>query len=265
MSGPDAGGPEVNAPHEADPHEASPYETGPMWESRVILTPRDPRALRSILGADMRHSNAQFAHRMIWTLFPGLPDAKRQGLFLFQVERDRPFTAIVRSRRPPEDGLGGVWTIERTRPFQPVLRPGQRLRFRLRAVASRWQPQPGKDRGRRVDVVRFAWSRMPEADQTPEMLEAVAERAALDWLSRQGDRCGFQPVEEEVAVLNYDHTRLQQERRSRDRAGDIQFGALTYEGLLTVTDPDAFRRMLADGVGSGRAYGNGLMQIAPAP
>lgn len=246
---------------------ATQPETGePLWESRVVLAPRDPRSLLAILGSDMRRSDAQFAHRMIWTLFPGLPDAERRGLFLYHVERTRPLTAILRSRRPPEDGLGGVWHIEKTRPFAPMLHAGQRLRFRLRAVASRWEPQPGKKRGRRMDVVHFAWNRLPPDARTPEMVEAAAERAALDWLARQGDRCGFCPMDGSVSVLGYDLTHLWPERR-RDRTTkeEISFGALTYEGVLTVTDPAAFRIMLADGLGAARAYGNGLMQIAPAP
>jgi CRISPR system Cascade subunit CasE len=70
---------------------------------------------------------------------------------------------------------------------------------------------------------------------------------------------------EEVAVLDYDITSLSPDGRRRDRNRNIQFGALTYEGLLTVTEPEAFRQMLVSGLGSGRAYGNGLMQIAPAP
>lgn len=237
----------------------------PLWESRVVLKPRDPRALHAILGADMRSSGAQFAHKMIWTLFPNLPDAERSGLFLFHVERERPFTAIVRSRRPPEDGLGGVWWIERTRPFQPVLLQQQRLRFRLRAVASRWEPRPNQKRGRRVDAVQFAWNRLPEAERTLERLEETARAAAFDWLAGQGSQRGFLVAEEEVAVLDYDGIRVPPKGSRRDRNRDIQFGVLTYEGLLTVTEPESFHRLLADGIGSNRAYGNGLMQIAPAP
>ncbi|MCB9947460.1 MAG: type I-E CRISPR-associated protein Cas6/Cse3/CasE [Rhodospirillaceae bacterium] len=230
-----------------------------LFESRVVLTPRNPQALRAIMSADMRRSEAQFAHRIIWTLFADAVDDQRRGLFLYHVERSRPFTAIVRSSRPPIDGLG-VWTFEKTRPFAPHLAAGQRLRFRLRAVASRWQQQPGTKRGRRQDVIMAAWHTVPEDERTPERLEDVAEAAALSWLERQGERCGFAVTRGEVSVLDYDRMRL-----SAGRAGgDIRFGAVTYEGLLTVTDPPLFRQALAEGLGAGRAYGNGLMQIAPA-
>lgn len=235
-----------------------------LWESRVMLTPRDPRSLMAIMGTKMRNSSTQFAHKMIWTLFPGMPDARRKDLFLFHVERNQPFTAIIRSRRPPEDGLGGVWTIERTRPFQPVLEPGQRLRFHLRAVASRWERRPGQARGHRVDAVRFAWNKLTAAERTPETLDAAAHAAAFHWLARQGDRCGFQVEPRDVSVLNYEHNGRDPWRRQRtDGDKEVAFGSLTYEGILTVAAADPFRRMLAEGVGAGRAYGNGLMQIAP--
>lgn len=37
--------------------------------------------------------------------------------------------------------------------------------------------------------------------------------------------------------------------------------AVTYEGVLQVTDPEAFKALLCEGVGRGKAYGLGLMTI----
>ena len=37
--------------------------------------------------------------------------------------------------------------------------------------------------------------------------------------------------------------------------------AVTYEGILQVTDPEAFKALLCEGVGRGKAYGLGLMTI----
>lgn len=36
---------------------------------------------------------------------------------------------------------------------------------------------------------------------------------------------------------------------------------MTYEGVLQVTDPEAFKALLCEGVGRGKAYGLGLMTI----
>lgn len=47
-------------------------------------------------------------------------------------------------------------------------------------------------------------------------------------------------------------------------ASKITFASVLFEGLLRVTNPDAFRSALEMGIGSGKAYGFGLLSIAPA-
>jgi CRISPR system Cascade subunit CasE len=39
---------------------------------------------------------------------------------------------------------------------------------------------------------------------------------------------------------------------------------VTYDGRLRVVDPDALRRTLTAGLGKAKAYGCGLMTLAPA-
>ncbi|MCI5956432.1 MAG: type I-E CRISPR-associated protein Cas6/Cse3/CasE [Clostridiales bacterium] len=41
----------------------------------------------------------------------------------------------------------------------------------------------------------------------------------------------------------------------------VSLQAATFEGLLTVTDAERFRRTLTEGVGRGKAYGLGLLTI----
>ena len=36
---------------------------------------------------------------------------------------------------------------------------------------------------------------------------------------------------------------------------------MTYEGVLQVTDAEAFCRLLTNGIGRGKAYGLGLMTV----
>lgn len=231
----------------------------PTWhESRVALRPEARRALLGVLDPTLRRDRIQFAHGMLWTLFGDTAERTRD--FLFVVESWRPFTAIVRSARPPRDALG-VWEIA-PRPFAPVLEPGRRLAFRLRAVASVWRPdaRPEAKRGRREDVVMSAWARLPEAERTPERLEEVAERAARDWLDARALRAGFRVDHARAQVVEYDRARIP----TRRGKPPITFGALVFEGELTVTDPAPFLAMLTSGLGAGRAFGNGLMQIAPA-
>lgn len=44
----------------------------------------------------------------------------------------------------------------------------------------------------------------------------------------------------------------------------VQFKSCHYEGLLEVSDVDAFRAALVGGIGREKAYGQGLMTIVPA-
>jgi CRISPR system Cascade subunit CasE len=44
----------------------------------------------------------------------------------------------------------------------------------------------------------------------------------------------------------------------------MSFRSVRFEGHLTVTDETAFAETLSSGVGSGKAFGFGLLSIAPA-
>ncbi|MEW6230192.1 MAG: type I-E CRISPR-associated protein Cas6/Cse3/CasE, partial [Bacillota bacterium] len=48
------------------------------------------------------------------------------------------------------------------------------------------------------------------------------------------------------------------------RRSPLTFAAVEFEGHLTVLDPERFRETLRRGVGPGKAYGFGLLSIAPA-
>jgi len=43
----------------------------------------------------------------------------------------------------------------------------------------------------------------------------------------------------------------------------MTFGAATFEGILEVTDAEKFRQSLKQGIGTGKAYGFGLLSVAP--
>ncbi|GAB7100777.1 hypothetical protein JCM3263A_22520 [Thermobifida fusca] len=43
----------------------------------------------------------------------------------------------------------------------------------------------------------------------------------------------------------------------------VSLVTVTFDGRLEVTDPDALRRALISGIGRAKAYGCGLMTLAP--
>lgn len=108
-------------------------------------------------------------------------------------------------------------------------------------------------------------------------------RYQIEWLLKQQDRGGFAIVEKapearrlergdeyELAVggargLSFSKKSSSTGKDSSAAAGRnaVRIAAVTYQGRLRVTDPEVFRLRLASGLGKAKAYGCGLMTLAP--
>lgn len=162
---------------------------------------------------------------------------------------------MVRSRREPVDGLG-CWRIE-TIPFQPRLVEGQRLRFSLNAVAVRSVRTSADRRGKPVDVVMAEWRNLPDHRRALLTPDDLADPIGREWLETQGRKHGFAP-DGDTTVLAYQRHRFPNKGRRF-----VTVGSLKFSGSLTVTNVPMFEAMLANGLGRQRAFGFGMMQIAP--
>ena len=150
-----------------------------------------------------------------------------------------------------------------------ALRPEMELAFRLQANPTR--------------RIR-AHSSRETAEWRGKRVEVRGAEAQLDWLRRKGETAGFAVLEARVraGVSGATPTITQayqragagaRDRGARDRGatvagyrpatGDLTLGAALFEGRLRITDLAAFRQALEQGVGSGKAYGFGLLSIAP--
>ena len=236
--------------------------------TRAVLDRDAPEhALRPLIDPPDGGAALDAHHRLIWTLFPGR-DAKRD--FLWRADGKGRF--LILSAREPEPS--GLFRPLETKPFGPVLAPGDRLAFILRANATRdrrsapGEPvargtarRPRKDR--RVDIVMHAMKDrgIARGIAGPESRAArrmdVACEAARAWLAGRGERAGF--TVDDLAVEDYRVSRLK--RRGR---GEAIFGVLDLKGRLTVGDPAVFADALLTGFGRARAYGCGLMLIRRA-
>jgi len=47
------------------------------------------------------------------------------------------------------------------------------------------------------------------------------------------------------------------------KSGRVTLQTVTFEGIARITDPELTRRSLLGGVGAGKAYGLGLLTLAP--
>ena len=116
--------------------------------------------------------------------------------------------------------------------------PGSCWQFRLTANPTRARKDPADP------LARGALK--------PCYLEAEQEQ----WLLEQAGKHGFALTEGAFQV-----TRKQTCHFRKNGKRPVTLLAVTYEGILQVTDQEAFREMLCQGIGRGKAYGLGLMTI----
>lgn len=236
-----------------------------MFLSKLILNPRC-RAVRRDLG------DCQELHRTLLAAFPHTRAKAARDEFgvLYRLEspaRSGLVTAIVQSALEPNWGQlpsGYLLEGENNSACKPVngsyssLMTGQRLAFRLRANPTkkigtrRKDAEGGKSNGQRIEI--------------------RGEENQIAWLHRKADQHGFRLVgvriQPEVAdVRARPENKIIGWREVNDESTPkrrLTFASVVFEGVLEITDADKFKQTLADGIGSGKAYGFGLLSIASA-
>jgi CRISPR system Cascade subunit CasE len=201
-----------------------------MYLSCLDLDPRPySRGIQNWL------SNPYRIHQRISLAFDGKP-----GRILFRLERPARPRLLVLSPSIPDwgrafSGFPDVLAGEpRFKQFEPVLLRGQKLRFLLRA-----NPTVKRD-GHRHGL-------FGEEDQ-------------MRWFARKGQTGGFAPLS---VKIHGGQTQVAF-KGPQSRIGHQRHFAVDFEGILRVEDAATFSRTIEQGVGSAKAYGFGLMTIAPA-
>jgi CRISPR system Cascade subunit CasE len=123
------------------------------------------------------------------------------------------------------------------------LQPGQQWAFRLTANPT----HSGRKTAESKETQRFGHLRPEQQTQ---------------WLIDRSARCGFAVATQQDNEPNVGlhHRQTQTFRRG---AGSVTLTTVTYDGLLHITDAEAFRAALTQGIGHAKAYGCGLLTIAP--
>jgi CRISPR system Cascade subunit CasE len=141
---------------------------------------------------------------------------------------------LVQSRTMPQwnhlsVGSGYLRWAPETRSFSPAFTRGQRLAFRLRANPT------VKRHGKRCGLYR--------------------EEEQVTWLQRKAEQGGF-AIEIGVPIME------QRMLRTPRRGSQMEFLAVRFDGILRVADPSRFMETMAQGVGSAKAFGFGLLSVA---
>jgi CRISPR system Cascade subunit CasE len=211
-----------------------------MYLSRILLDPRSREVRRDL-------ADVQELHRTLLSAFGRAPegvDARAHFGVLHRTEIDSQkaeIAVLILSREVPDWAnlpagvLVGSPQSKRIDDAYAGIRAGAAFRFRVVANPTKAAFVRG-ERGTRRSI--------------------TSDEERLAWLGRQLDRAGARVVS---AAL-----RPAQSVVLHHGGKTVSLPAVRFDGLVEVTDPAAFRAALSNGIGAGKAYGMGLLTIAPA-
>jgi len=139
--------------------------------------------------------------------------------------------------------------------FLSGVRNGGVFRFRLLAnptkkIGTKTGPDGKKNNGKRVEL--------------------RGEDAWLGWLERKAPGCGFRLLRVSVSAHSPTASASWQGKTTGHRRGldgeraALTFGGVLFDGVFEVLDCGLLMKSVASGIGPGKAFGFGLLSIAPA-
>ena len=217
-----------------------------MFLSQLEFNPRSREAQRDL-------ARPYELHRTLALAF-GTPDGQdyraAHGV-LFRLEfsaRGVPVVLVQSLTKPnwsalPANYLGSP---ARSKPVASTISAGQVLGFRLVAQPTKKVTAPGQRQGKRVALLDTG----PDDAPTP----------ARQWLHRQGTRYGF----ELLHTLSEEIPSYGNKASTESAKNQLQLYGVRFDGLLRVHDPTLVGAAIQQGIGPGKAFGFGLLSVAPA-
>lgn len=202
-----------------------------MYLSRVSLDPHKRTTMIALANPQQFHGAVEQAfpgerRRRLWRL-----DPLGEKLYLMILSEDVPDLSGI------EDQFGSGEPGE-TKSYDPLLErilPGSVWHFRLAANPTTSKVSVSLERGK------------VQAHVTPEFQEK--------WLQTRAEKHGF--CLKSLQVTGSRWLRFRKGYHGRP----VTLLSVVYEGILEVTEPDLFRQVLREGMGRGKAYGQGLLTV----
>lgn len=209
-----------------------------MYLSKLELDTARRSTMRALANPNLFHGAVESAfpgerQRNLWRL--DTLAGKRVLLILSEQKPD--LTAAAEQFGPA--GSDG-WETKDYAPLLNRTTTGTVWHFRLTANPTVSAAQPGQPRDLRGQV-------------HAHITAAHQER----WLSERAEKHGFSLQPDAFRVVG---TEWRTFRKGVER-NRVTLLAVTYEGLLEVTDEALFRQSLTTGIGRGKAYGMGLLTV----
>lgn len=211
--------------------------------SRLLLDPVSP-----VVRAEL--ADAHRLHGRVMGGFPPDAGGRAASGILYRLDEPssgRPTLLVQSAAQPawevPEGYLSAPPEQKQLETFLAEIVEGNWLRFRLlanvtRKIDTKSRPDGARSNGRRVEL--------------------RDDGGRLNWLSRKAGECGF--FVDTAAVYLSPQPSVSGRRKGRG----IAFRGVRFDGVLRVTDPEHLREAVRTGIGPAKAYGFGLLSLAPA-
>lgn len=225
-----------------------------MYMSKISLN-RRRRGAVTLLG------NRHAMHAAVMSSFPpGTPTSTDAGRVLWRIDRhqDNVDLLVVSPAEPclahinDQAGwsTGGAWATREYMPFLRSIDAGQEYIFRLAANPThRVSFQEG-------DGVR------------KQIVGHVTDDQQRQWFLDRAEANGFTVNESSSSTVDDTHVELVVLERDtvvfRRNSQRVTLRTASYEGRLTVRDPDLLRHALTHGIGRAKGYGCGLLTLFQA-
>lgn len=214
-----------------------------MYISRVKLDLNNRKNLR-----DLSHLGCY--HGWIEDSFPDERGKGNRSRKLWRIDsiHNEHYLLVLSEEKPEESilekyAVKGSLEIKDYDPFIEKLREGMQAKFRIKlnTVKSLADRSQGRRRGRLVPV------------PLDELIPYFLSRA---------EKNGFHVDEGDLKIVARSKE-LFEKQDQEDTRIKLDLVSTSYEGLLTITDLEKFKKALAQGIGKKKAYGFGLLTIIP--
>jgi CRISPR system Cascade subunit CasE len=182
-------------------------------------------------------------HQKVWKAFPGR-DGERRDFLTRLDQRREGFRLLIVSPTQPERPEWCPPDPEswKTKPIPETYFTRRRYAFQLCANPTKKVSKELPDgsltkNGRRVPLRK--------------------REELVDWIKRKGDQGGF--AVDEATLRTFSRGREYFKKNGQDGL----HSAVEFQGVLAVTDPAKFHETFTGGIGSAKAFGFGLLVIAP--
>ncbi len=200
-----------------------------MILSKFGLDVRTPQGRRCI-------RDCQDMHRSIMRLFHC---TRQEGSILYRVHSRKLMVYILSAWEPDlkdiPKGMKFIGQKDLT-PWEDAIEKGQCYRFDILVSPYKKVAQEGSNNSRR----RF--------------LHTMEER--MEWMVRKAGQCGF-----ELIQIQENECRSIQGEHPEEQGGKFYCSTVSYQGILRVLDKEKFRTAWRQGIGAGKAYGQGMLLL----